>query len=118
MELKEQKLNDIKEAVKLYKQANELVDKANKLITRNIRGLRLIEGMPMLCGITANKAYRGKFDIHVSKGILKLAKALEVEAEPEKVWDGSLDNRRKVVVTEDVKFFQLGEPTQSRYCYK
>ena len=118
MGAKEEKLKDIQEAAKLYKQANELVAKANELITRNVRGLELIENKQKVCNYTDYEAYRGKFVVHVFKGIMKLAKVLDADTYPERDWFGRENKSRKVVLTDDVMFFQIGEPTQSRYCYK
>lgn len=115
---KEKKMQEIQEAVELYKQAHELVNKANKLITKNIRGLSLVSGLPDVCESWDYKDYKGKLDVHVHSGLLKLAKVLEVEAEPEWAYDGTKINNRKAIVLDDVKFFQIGCATQSKYCYK
>ncbi len=114
----EQKLKDIQEAVELYRQANELVDKANKMICKNIRGLHIVRTLPELMDGWDYEEYRGKYEVHVYSGILKLAKVLGVETEPEKDSFGVERTDRKALVVDGIKFFQLGEPTQARYCYK
>ena len=116
--MREEKLKDIEEAMKLYDEALRLYEQANKLMKKNVKGLEFVDTLPNLAGMTDNKKYRGKYIIHVYKGIRQLAKILEADTEPEVSWDGKPRTDRKVLLTDKAMFFQIGEATQSKYCYK
>lgn len=111
---REEKLEDIKKAEEMYRQAEELIKNANKLIKRKIRGVDVVSDD----NVISMEPYRGMVEVHLYKGILKLEKLLGVKAEPERQWDGSKSNNRKVLCVGGIKFFQIGEPTQSKYCFK
>lgn len=118
MGAREEKLKDIQEAVEMYKQANELVAKANELITRNVEGLELVGHMPEPCGDYDNRAYRGKMNVHIYKGIYKLAGVLCKIPKPEVDLFGFEYPNRKALVVDGIKFFQLGEASQNEICYR
>ncbi len=111
---KEEKLEDIKKAEEMYRQADELIKKADKLIKRKIRGVDVVRDDNAI----SMEPYRGMVEVHLYKGILRLEKLLGVKAEPEIRFDGSKARNRKVLCINGIKFFQIGEATQSRHHFK
>ena len=114
---KEEKLAQIAEARELYAEAQELIDKANALITKGMRGVRLCEGKDYH-EMEYPPVYKGMIEVHVFEGILKLAKLLEIKAEPMIDMLGGVSKDRKAFCVEGIKFFQLGQATQSKYNFK
>lgn len=112
----EDKIKQIEEAEKLYLQAIELIEQGNKLIKKGMRGVELCDGKPSVK--ESWEAYPGMLQVHLFSGIGKLEKLLGIKAEPEKEYDGTVNNGRKALCVGNVKFFQIGSPTQSKYCYK
>ena len=116
-ELAAEKLADIEEARKLYEEADKLIKKADAIIRRNM------SGNVDVCGHTEFEKlpydpYKGMIPVHLYKGIMRFEELLDVKTEPEKCWDGSVDKKKKVLCVNGIKFFQLGEATESNYCYR
>lgn len=114
---KEEKLSQIAEARQLYAEAQMLIDKANALIEKGVRGVKVCGGDEYR-ELEYPEPYKGMIKIHIFSGILKLAKLLEIKAEPEIDYDGSVCKNRKAICVEGIKFFQIGKATQAKFNYK
>lgn len=112
-ELREQKLQDFAEAEKLYAEAFKMLERADKLICRYVRGAQLCTAYrdaPTLGG--------EKRELHVYSGIMKLAKALGMKAVADTNFMGEAMKDRKALDVGGLHLFQIGHATQSRICYK
>lgn len=114
---KEEKLAQIAEARKLYAEAQVLINKANRLIEKGVRGV-------VVCGGDSYEEqkypaqYKGMIEIHLFKGILKLEKLLGIKATPRVNACGDIHKDEKALCVEGIEFFQLGQATQSKFNYK
>ena len=80
---KEEKLKDIAEARELYIEAGKLIEKANKLIARNVRDVMASSSTldiyrPLEASDVCSNEYVGLVPIHLFKGITRLEKAVGV----------------------------------------
>ena len=114
---KEEKLAQIAEARKLYIEAQALVDKANKLIAKGMRDVKICGGYEYI-EQTYPEVYKGMIEVHLYSGILRLEKLLGIKAEPRIDFCGRADKDRKALCVEGIEFFQIGEATQHRYSYR
>lgn len=113
---KELKLAQIEEARKCYEEADRLIKKADKLIGMHLRNVKTCghdEFEAKACG-----PYKGMIQVHLFSGITKLEKLLEVKTEPHRNLLGEENRDRKSLCVGGIEFMQIGEATQSRYCYK
>lgn len=111
----EEKLKDIAEAEALYKKALELIEQGNKLIKRKMRGVDVCSTPEIRASWDS---YPNMVEVHLYSGIMKMEKLLNVKGEPKKNYDGTTNKGRRALCIGNVMFFQIGEPTQSEYCYK
>lgn len=114
---KEEKLAQIAEARELYIEAQALVDKANKLIAKGMRDVHVCGGYDYK-EKTYPEAYKGMIEVHLYSGILKLERLLGIKAGPKINICGDADKDRKALCVEGIEFFQIGDATQHKYCYK
>lgn len=114
---KEEKLAQIAEARELYIEAQALIDKADKLIAKGMRDVKVCGGLDY-AEKTYPEIYKGMIEVHLYSGILKLEKLLGIKAEPRIDLCGNVDKDRKALCVEGIEFFQIGEATQHRYSYR
>ena len=114
---KEEKLAQIAEARELYAEAQALIDRANNLIASGLRDVSVCGGNEYR-ELIYPAAYKGMISIHLYSGILKLEKLLGIKATPEVDSFDEVYTNRKALCVGGIKFFQLGQATQSKFNYR
>lgn len=113
---KEEKLEQIEEAKRCYEEARKLIEQGDALIAKYMRGVKVCrddEFAPIIY-----RPHKGMMHIHLYSGIGKLEKLFGVKAEPYINLCGKKANDRKMICIGGIEFMQIGEATQSRFCYK
>lgn len=118
---KEQKMAELEAARVLLDEANEKIQQAAKLIKRNVNGVDFcaLDAFEALQAWQAqNREYVGMVEVHLYRGIKRLAKVLEMDATPEKDYMGKESEDRLCLCAGGIKFFQIGYPSKKKTNYK
>lgn len=117
---KEEKLAQIEEARKCFDEASALIEKGKALIKKSMRGVELCDLSNNCRPLTSPdpEQYRGMVEVHLYSGMSKMEKLLGIKAKPEIDICGNKIRDRKALCVGGIKFFQIGTPTDSKYCYK
>lgn len=113
---KEEKLAQIEEARKCYEEAQKLIKQGDELIKKYMRGV-------VICGHDEfepleYKPYKDMISVHLFTGIGRFEKLFGVKGEPRIYCNGEKGRGEKALCIGGIRFFQLGEATQSRYNYR
>lgn len=120
---KEEKLKDIAEARELYIEAGKLIEKANKLIARNVRDVMASSSTldiyrPLKASDVCSNEYVGLVPIHLFKGITRLEKAVGVPSKAKLDYMERKQRGERALVVEGVLFTQLGTATLEKHTYR
>ena len=114
---KNQKFKDIEQAKKLYAEADKLIKEADKLISKGFKSIQF-------CGhyecepLTSPAEYKGLINVHLFSGILKLEKLLGLKTEPLIQYDGTVDNKVKVLCVNGLRFYQIADTVEKTTDFK
>ena len=118
----EEKISDIEQACELYKQAGELIAKADKLVSKNVRDVQ-VSGRWGLCKPLSaidvvSKEYYGLVPIHLYSGINRLEKATGTKSYAKLDYQEKKSRGERALVVGGIVFTQRGEATLERHTYR
>ena len=118
----EEKISDIEQACELYKQAGELIAKADKLVSKNVRDVQ-VSGRWGLCkplsAIDAvSKEYYGLIPVGLYSGITRLEKATGVKSHAKLDYQERKCTGERALVVGGIVFTQLGTATLEKHTYR
>ena len=120
---KEEKLNDIAEARKLYEEAGKLIAKANRLIQKNVRdlqitGFHMSDFKPLTRIDVVSKEYVGLIPVHLYSGITRLEKVVGINSKAKLDYMERREKGERVLIVEGILFTQRGDATLEKHTYR
>ena len=118
----EEKISDIEQACELYKQAGELIAKADKLVSKNVRDVQVSGRFPEirpLKGVdVVSKEYYGLVPVSLYSGITRLEKATGVKSYAKLDYQEKKCTGERALVVGGIVFTQLGTATLEKHTYR
>ena len=120
---KEEKLNDIAEARKLYEEAGKLIAKANRLIQKNVRdlqitGFHMSDFKPLTRIDVVSKEYVGLIPVNLYSGITRLEKVVGINSKAKLDYMERREKGERALIVEGILFTQRGDATLEKHTYR
>ena len=118
----EEKISDIEQACELYKQAGELIAKADKLVSKNVRDVQVSSTWGLCKPLSAidavSKEYYGLIPVNLYSGITRLEKATGVKSYAKLDYQEKKCTGERALVVGGIVFTQLGTATLEKHTYR